>query len=99
MKERFEFILQNLYRYFRSLDRIGIMWYIALIYVLFLGVTTFRFTVLDHDFYAAKAQDQQTMVLKNPASRGSIFSSDESLHGAFAVSTNLGNLAIDPSQS
>jgi len=99
MKERFEFILQNLYRYFRSLDRIGIIWYIALIYVLFLVVTTFRFTVLDHDFYTEKASAQQTMVLKNPASRGSIFSSNESLHGAFGVSTNLGNLAIDPSQS
>jgi hypothetical protein len=39
------------------------------------------------------------MELRNPASRGSIFSSDSSLHGALAVSTNLGTLAIDPSQS
>lgn len=99
MKISFEYILNRLYRHILSLDRIGILWYIGLIYVLFLLSTTFGYTVLDHDFYAEKAKDQQTMILKNPASRGSIYSSDESLHGAFSVSTNLGNLAIDPTQT
>ncbi len=99
MKIHFERIIHFLYNYFRSLDRIGIIWYVGIIYVVFLLFTTFRFTVLDHEFYAAKAKDQQTMILKNPASRGSIFSSEDSLHGAFGVSTNLGNLAIDPSQT
>jgi cell division protein FtsI/penicillin-binding protein 2 len=99
MKFSFEHTIHFLYRHFHSLDRIGIVWYIGLAYVLFLLVTTFRFTVLDYDFYAQKAETQQTMVLSNPVSRGSIYSSDESLHGAFGVSTNLGNLAIDPSQT
>lgn len=94
-----ERILNHFYRYFRSLDRIGIMWYLGGIYIFFLLFTTFRFTVLHHTFYRDKAQAQQTMILKNPASRGTIFSSDDSLHGAFSVSTNLGNLAIDPTQT
>ena len=89
MKFSFEHLINSLYRYFRSLDRIGIVWYFAIAYVIFLFFTAFRFTVLDHDFYAEKARDQQVMVLKNPASRGSIFSSTDSLHGAFGVSTNL----------
>ena len=71
----------------------GIVWYIGILYIIVLLFTTFRFTVLNNDFYAKKAKDQQTMILKNPASRGTIYSSDESFHGAFAVSTNLGNLA------
>lgn len=59
---------------------------------------TFKYTVIDHDFYKKKAHEQQTMILQNPVSRGSIYSSEESLRGALSVSTNLGNLAIDPSQ-
>lgn len=99
MKFSFEHLINLTYRYFRSLDRIGIIWYVAIGYIFLLLITAFGFTVVNHAFYAGKAKDQQTMVLRNPASRGSIFSSDDSLHGAFAVSTNLGNLAIDPSQS
>ena len=99
MKVSLEQLLDVLYRHFRSLDRMGIIWYLGVIYIIFLLFTAFRFTILNHVFYAEKAKDQQTMILKNPASRGTIYSSDDSLHGAFAVSTNLGNLAIDPSQS
>jgi len=99
MKFSLEHLINFLYRYFRSLDRIGIIWYIAIAYIFLLLLTAFSFTVIHHTFYAQKAKDQQTMTLRNPASRGSIFSSDDSLHGALAVSTNLGNLAIDPSQS
>ena len=58
----------------------------------------FNYTVLDGDFYKKAAYEQQTMLLKNAASRGSIYSSEDSLHGVLSVSTNLGNLAIDPSQ-
>lgn len=99
MQRTIERWINILYRHFRSLDRMGIVWYIGILYIIVLLFTTFRFTVLNNDFYAKKAKDQQTMILKNPASRGTIYSSDESFHGAFAVSTNLGNLAIDPSQS
>lgn len=60
---------------------------------------TFKYTVIDHEFYKQIAYDQQTMVLKNPVSRGSIYSSSESLRWALSVSTNLWNLAIDPSQN
>jgi stage V sporulation protein D (sporulation-specific penicillin-binding protein) len=81
------------------MDRIGIIWYIAIAYTILLLFTSLKYTVINHDFYKKIAYDQQTMVLKNPVSRGSIYSSAESLRGALSVSTNLGNLAIDPSQT
>lgn len=99
MQAHLERILNNLYRYFQRLDRVGIVWWIGVAYTLFLLSTTFSYTVLQYDFFSKKATEQQTMILKNPTSRGSIYSSEDSLHGVLSVSTNLGNLAIDPSQS
>lgn len=99
MHSFFEQSIFFIHRYFRSLDRTSIIWYIGVGYVIFLMITTFRYTILEYDFYSAKAKDQQTMILKNPSSRGTVYSSDESFHGAMAVSTNLGNLSIDPTQT
>lgn len=99
MKFSLEHSINTLYRYFRTLDRTSIIWYLWVGYVVFLLITTFRYTILDYDFYSGKAKDQQTMILKNPASRGTVYSSDESFHGAMAVSTNLWNLSIDPTQT
>jgi stage V sporulation protein D (sporulation-specific penicillin-binding protein) len=60
---------------------------------------TFKYTVINGEFYKKVAYDQQTMILRNPVSRGSIYSSADSLRWVLSVSTNLGNLAIDPSQN
>lgn len=76
------------------------IWYgLVAFVVLFLLTTLFRFTILQHDFYKKMADSQQKMIVKNPVSRGSISSSKESLNGVVAVSTNLGTLAIDPTQT
>lgn len=99
MKFSLDHSINSLYRYIRSIDRITIVWWFGVFYVMFLLFSAFRYTVLDYSFYSARAKDQQTMILKNPASRGTIYSSDASFHGAIAVSTNLWNLAIDPTQT
>lgn len=98
MKRTLEHLITLIYHHFRRLDRIGVIWYIAILYALFLLFTTFKYTVFDGDFYKEIAHDQQTMILRNPDSRGSIYSSEDSLRWVLSVSTNLGNLAIDPSQ-
>jgi cell division protein FtsI/penicillin-binding protein 2 len=54
--------------------------------------------VIDHTYYKSAADSQQKKVDKNPVSRGTISSSNETLWGVLAVSTNLGTLAIDPTQ-
>jgi cell division protein FtsI/penicillin-binding protein 2 len=81
------------------LDRIAILWYMLVAWILIILVTTFRFTVLDHTYFSRAAEKQQKATIKNPVSRGNILSSAESLHGILGVSTNLGTLAIDPTQS
>lgn len=62
-------------------------------------ITVFGYTVLDHVYYKNVANGQQKKIDKNPVSRGTISSSNETLWGVLAVSTNLGTLAIDPTRA
>ncbi len=57
--------------------------------------TTFKYTVLEVDYYKGLADKQQTITVKNPVSRGTIYSSNDPA-GVFATSTDLPDLAIDP---
>lgn len=99
VKQTFELLLTRIIRYFSRLDRIGRAWYIFLGYTLFLVITIFSYTVIQHEYYKKVADSQQKRIMQNPSSRGNILSSSESLGGVLAVSTNLGTLAIDPTQS
>jgi cell division protein FtsI/penicillin-binding protein 2 len=62
---------------------------------LFIIWTTFRYTVLDFHYYKALADKQQTTVVKNPVSRGTIYSNN-SPEWVFATSTDLPDMAVDP---
>ncbi len=55
--------------------------------------------MIDHAYFSRAAEKQQKAIIRNPISRGNILSSENSLHGILGVSTNLGTLAIDPTQS
>ncbi len=99
MKQNIEIFITRLVRYANHLDRIGILWYGLLLWMLIILVTTFWYTVIDHAYFSKAAEKQQKAVIRNPISRGNILSSDDSLHGILGVSTNLGTLAIDPTQS
>lgn len=79
MKRTLEHLITVLYHHFRRLDRISIIWYIGILYTLFLLGMTFKYTVINGEFFQKVAYDQQTMVLRNPVSRGSIYSSEDSL--------------------
>lgn len=94
-------IIYILHRYFTRLDRIGIFWYMILAYTLVVVSTIFGYTVIDHKYYKTQADKQQTMELRDANSRGTIFSrsTETSPKGVFAVSTNLGTLSIDPTQT
>jgi cell division protein FtsI/penicillin-binding protein 2 len=79
MKHTIEHLITLIYHHFRRLDRIGMVWYIGIIYTVFLLAMTFKYTVINGEFYKKVAYDQQTMILRNPVSRGSIYSSADSL--------------------
>jgi cell division protein FtsI/penicillin-binding protein 2 len=81
------------------LDRIAILWYVLVGWALIILITTFGYTVLDHTYFTRAAERQQKTTIKNPVSRWNILSSEASLHGILGVSTNLGTLAIDPTQT
>jgi cell division protein FtsI/penicillin-binding protein 2 len=99
MKQNIEILTNRLIRYITHLDRIAILWYGMVLWVLVILTTTFGYTVLDHAYFSRAAERQQKTTIKNPVSRGNILSSEASLHGILGVSTNLGTLAIDPTQS
>lgn len=86
-------------KYFKQLDNIGIVWWILMGFMAILIIALFKFTVIRHDYYTNLANFQQKTVIQNPASRGSIISSESSGKWVAAISTNLGKLAIDPSQT
>lgn len=99
MKHSFEILVTRLIRYITHLDRIGILWYGLVFWIFIILITTFWYTVIDHEYFSKAAEKQQKTTIKNPVSRWNITSSNASLHGILAVSTNLGTLAIDPTQS
>lgn len=99
VKQSLEIFLTRLVRYFSRLDRIGRAWYFFVGYAGLLIITVFSYTIIQHEYYQKVADTQQKRTIQNPSSRGNILSSTESLGGVLAVSTNLGTLAIDPTQS
>lgn len=57
----------------------------------------FKYTVLEYDYYKGLADKQQIVTVKNPVSRGTVYSNNEPA-GVFATSTDLSDLAIDPQE-
>lgn len=76
-------------------DRMGMVAYAFFAYALFIAFTGFRYSVLDYDYYRTLAEKQQTITVKNPVSRGSIYSNNDPI-GVFATSTDLPDLSVDP---
>ncbi len=79
-------------------SRISRLQYLSIFFMIFGSIilwTTLKYTVLEYSYYRDLADKQQTITVKNPVSRGSIFSSNTPT-GVFATSTDLPDLAIDP---
>lgn len=96
---QFEKFLIRLKRYFKNLDRIGKMWYALLFFACILVFSLFSLSVANNKFYTELAAKLQKTTISNTVSRGAISSSEESIAGTIAVSTDLGTLAVDPVQS
>lgn len=81
-----------------SLERIQVIFVFFALFGLVLISTCFRYTVFDYAYYKNLADNQQTMQITNPVSRGTIYSSNTP-PGIFATSTSLPDLAVDPGQA
>lgn len=95
MKNALRHYLDRTYSVLARADRIEIVAYLFFAYALFVIWTTFRYSVLEYDYYKGLADKQQTVTVKNPVSRGTIYSNNDPI-GVFATSTDLPDLAVDP---
>ena len=86
------------HRFLLSLDRVGYLIAAFFLFAAFILWTTFRYTVIEYDYYKTLADKQQTITVKNPVSRGTIYSNNDPA-GVFATSTDLPDLAVDPKSS
>lgn len=95
MKNALRHSLDRTYSVLARADRIELVAYLFFAYALFVIWTTFRYSVLEYDYYKGLADKQQTVTVKNPVSRGTIYSNNDPI-GVFSTSTDLPDLAIDP---
>ncbi len=95
MKTQLKQLLERLLTAVSRIDRVEFVAYAFFAYALFVVWTSFKYTVLEYDYYRALADRQQTITVKNPVSRGTIYSNNDPV-GVFATSTDLPDLAVDP---
>jgi hypothetical protein len=79
MHQYLSLLFTRLIRYFTRLDRIGRVWYGIVAYTMIVISAVFGYTAFDHIYYKDVADGQQKAVIKNPSSRGSMYSSEDSL--------------------
>lgn len=95
MKNALRHFFDRAYSALARADRIELVAYLFFAYALFVVWTTFKYSVLEYDYYKGLADKQQTVTVKNPVSRGTIYSNNDPI-GVFATSTDLPDLAVDP---
>lgn len=88
-----EFLLARL----AHIDRVRIVFLAFAFFACVIIWTIFKYTVLEYSYYKDLADKQQIVTVKNPVSRGTIYSNNEPA-GVFATSTDLSDLAIDPKE-
>lgn len=88
-----EFLLVRL----SHIDRVRMVFFGFAFFAGIIIWTLFKYTVLEYDYYKGLADKQQVMTVKNPVSRGTVYSNNEPA-GVFATSTDLSDLAIDPKE-
>lgn len=89
--------LNIIIRYLDNLDRTKVIFFLFSCYALVIIITAFKYSVLENKYYSKLAEWQQTKVITNSVSRGTIYSNNNPV-GVLSTSTDLSDLAIDPKQ-
>lgn len=97
MQKKINHLINFLIVRLSHIDRIRMVFLVFVIFALLIIWTTFKYTVLEYSYYKGLADKQQMITVKNPVSRGTIYSNNEPA-GVFATSTDLSDLAIDPQE-
>ena len=80
-----------------STDRIRMVFYVFIIFASAILFYAFKYSVVEYSYYKSLADRQQMVTVKNPVSRGTIYSNNTP-SGVFATSTDLSDLAVDPQE-
>lgn len=97
MQKKLEHLIHLVLVRLSVIDRVRMVFFGFLLFGLLIIWTTFKYTVLEYGYYKNLADKQQMMTVKNPVSRGTIYSNNDPA-GVFATSTDLSDLAIDPQE-
>ncbi|MDD2515888.1 MAG: penicillin-binding protein 2 [Candidatus Gracilibacteria bacterium] len=88
---------EHAFDYLNGIDRVSVVFLFFILFAFAIFSSSFKYTVIDHDYYKKMAEKQQITEIKNPVTRGTIYSNNTP-PGVFSTSTNLSDLAIDPQQ-
>lgn len=59
-----------------QMGRVRIVFLLFALFALFIVWTTLKYTVLEHTYYKGLANKQQMVTVKNPVSRGTVYSNN-----------------------
>lgn len=76
MKEKFHHVVNLILAYLTSLERVSMVFFGFVFFAIFVIWTAFKYTVVEYDYYKGLADKQQMMSVKNPVSRGTIYSNN-----------------------
>ncbi len=94
----FKNYLDFLVKYLNTTNRIKIVFLLFIFYALIIIITSFKYSILEYDYYKTLANKQQTTSIINNANRWTIYSNNNPVW-ILATSTELSDLAIDPQQA
>ena len=97
MQKKLNQFIESLIIRLSHIERIRVVFVVFALFALLIIWTTFKYTVLEYAYYKGLADKQQMMTVKNPVSRGTIYSNNTPAW-VFATSTDLSDLAIDPKE-
>ena len=77
MQKKINHVLDFLIARISRIERVRVVFFAFAIFAAFIISIAFKYTVLEYSYYKELADKQQMMTVKNPVSRGTIYSNNE----------------------
>jgi len=77
IKKNVAYYLNVLIKYLENLDRVKIVFFLFILFAFIIIFYSFKYSVLEYDYYKTLADKQQTIEVKNSVNRGTIYSNND----------------------
>lgn len=77
MQKKLNHLINVLIIRLSHIDRVRMVFLCFAFFSMIIVWTTFKYTVVEHDYYKELADKQQVMTVKNPVSRGTVYSNND----------------------